>query len=591
MPFPLPEREAERLQELKELGLLDSPPDPAFDDLVELASEWCEVPIAAVSLVDAERQWFKARLGLPVDQTPREHSFCTHALLRPDALMEVRDAATDPRFADNPLVTGEPGIRFYAGAPLLSSRGHALGALCVIDRRPRELTPRQRRALAVLARQVGTLIELRRKKVLLEQQERFLMAVIESLHEGVVIRDCQRRLLLANQSACDILGLPLLDSLGKVPDPDPQAWCHMDGRPMPMSDWPDERTLRDGRSLSGEQARLRRRDGRELIIETNTRPLLRERRIEGVVASIRDITERHEALQRLRDSEARLRNIADNVPALIAYVDAGQVLRFCNHAIERWTGRGAADAQGRPLAELLGAAEYASHRPHLQAALAGERREFGLWAAMPGEPRFLHFSYVPDCCEQGRVRGFYLLASDLTPMKNLEIQLAAEARFDTLTGLPNRRHFHEQLELALLRAQRHGTRLALAFADLDGFKQINDRLGHAQGDAVLQEFARRLRASVRGTDFVARLAGDEFTVLLEDVQQAHELEPLARKILAALRVPMELAGGERLPIRCSLGLALAQPGERAASLLERADAAMYRVKSGGRDGYEIADGT
>lgn len=588
MQFPLPEREAERLQELRDLGLLDTPPDPAFDDLVRLASEWCEVPIAAVSLVDAERQWFKAKVGLAASQTPREQSFCSHALLRPDELMEVRDASLDPRFVDNPLVTDDPGIRFYAGAPLLTSHGHALGALCVIDRQPRELTPRQRQALAVLARQVGTLIELRRKQAQLEQQERFLMAVIESLHEGVVIRDCQRRLLLANQSASDILGLPLLESLGKVPDPDPLAWRHMDGRPMPMADWPDERTLSDGRSLSGELSRLRRRDGHELIIETNTRPLMRDKRVDGVVASIRDISERHEALQRLRDSEARLRSINDNVPALIAYVDLQQRMSFCNHAILLWTGRAPQEVQGHTLTELLNAAEYDSHREHVLAALAGERREFGLWSAMPGTPRFLQFSYVPDCCELGRVRGFYVLGSDLTKMKNLEIQLASEARFDALTGLPNRRHFHEELDQALLRAQRHGTHLALGFADLDGFKQINDQHGHLLGDAVLQEFGRRLRASVRQTDLVARLAGDEFTVLLEDVQQVHELEPLARKILAALRQPMVL-DGLSLQIRCSLGLALAAPRERAAALLERADAAMYRVKSGGRDGYAIAE--
>ena len=148
-------------------------------------------------------------------------------------------------------------------------------------------------------------------------------------------------------------------------------------------------------------------------------------------------------------------------------------------------------------------------------------------------------------------------------------------------------HFHEQLEQGLLRAQRHGSELALGFLDLDGFKQINDRHGHAIGDAVLQEFGRRLRQSLRQTDFVARLAGDEFTVLLEDVQRAHELDALAQKVLAAIRQPFVLAGGLQLAVRTSLGLALAISGEGAAALMARADSAMYRVKSEGRDGYVI----
>ncbi|WP_349745145.1 bifunctional diguanylate cyclase/phosphodiesterase [Roseateles cavernae] len=587
MQFPLPAQELERLKDLQALGLLDSARDPAFDDLVSLAAEWCEVPIAAISLVDANRQWFKARCGLDAGETPRDQSFCTHAILKPDELMQVRDALLDPRFADNPLVTGELGIRFYAGAPLLSTKGYALGALCVIDRKPRELTASQQRALIILARQVGMLIELRRKRSQLEQQESFLLTVIESLHEGVVISDSSRRLTLANQSASEILGLPLHKDIGKVPTPDPSSWRDMEGRPLRPEDMPAERTLRGGEVLSKVYTRLRRRDGSDRVLEHNTRPLKRNGGIDGVVVSFSDVTDKLTALQQLRDSEARLRGITDNVPALIAYVDGAQRVRFCNRVALEWGQRSAEQVLDHPLESMMGATEYASHREHVLAALAGQRREFGFWSAVPGEPRFLQFSYVPDCCDKGNVQGFFVLASDLTAMKNLEIQLAAEARFDALTGLPNRRHFHEQLDQGLLRAQRHGTRLALGFLDLDGFKLINDQHGHAIGDAVLKEFGRRLRASVRQTDFVARLAGDEFTVLLEDVQQAHELAPLARKILAAIRAPFELAGGLQLPVRTSLGLALAGSGERAAALVERADAAMYRAKSQGRDDYVI----
>ncbi|MBS0630700.1 MAG: PAS domain S-box protein [Verrucomicrobia bacterium] len=144
-------------------GLLDTPPEREFDDIAALAAEICGAPIALVSLVDEKRQWFKARVGYEAQETPRDVSFCAHALELDDLLI-VPDATTDPRFADNPLVRGEPGIRFYAGAPLKTEAGDTLGTLCVIDRRARQLSERERRALRVLADNVIHLIRLRRSE-------------------------------------------------------------------------------------------------------------------------------------------------------------------------------------------------------------------------------------------------------------------------------------------------------------------------------------------------------------------------------------------------------------------------------------------
>jgi GAF domain-containing protein len=135
---PLPDNEAERLAALHALLILDTPPEQRFDKIAEFAASEFDVPIALISLIDRERQWFKARVGLPVCETGRDISFCGHAILAP-GIMVVSDALLDPRFADNPLVTGEPGIRFYAGAPLTMPSGAALGTLCLIDRRPRTL--------------------------------------------------------------------------------------------------------------------------------------------------------------------------------------------------------------------------------------------------------------------------------------------------------------------------------------------------------------------------------------------------------------------------------------------------------------------
>ena len=153
MNYPIPENEAERLNTLRGYGILDTHPEDRFDDLTRLATLICGTPISLISLVDEDRQWFKSKTGLQVCQTPREEAFCAHAIMSPELLL-VPDASQDPRFATNPLVLGELHVRFYAGAPLTAPNGHHLGALCVIDRVPRQLSREQLESLRILSRQV-----------------------------------------------------------------------------------------------------------------------------------------------------------------------------------------------------------------------------------------------------------------------------------------------------------------------------------------------------------------------------------------------------------------------------------------------------
>ncbi|WP_235578281.1 GAF domain-containing protein [Pseudorhodoferax sp. Leaf267] len=155
------EREAKRLKALISLAILDTTAERAYDDVTRMASVVCGTPIALISMVDRNRQWFKAAVGLRVRETPRDLAFCAHAILNPHELMVVRDALQDPRFASNDRVTGDPAIRFYAAAPLLTSSGDALGTLCVIDRRPRILSETQLEHLAFLAREVVSMLEAR----------------------------------------------------------------------------------------------------------------------------------------------------------------------------------------------------------------------------------------------------------------------------------------------------------------------------------------------------------------------------------------------------------------------------------------------
>src|ERR1017187_10234802 len=146
MKAPLPTNEAERLAALKEYHILDTGTEQSYDDITTLAAHICEVPIAMISLVDEVRQWFKSRLGVEQQQTPREVAFCAHAILQNEPFI-VRDATRDRRLADSALVTGEPHIRFYAGIPLINPEGLALGTLCVVDHQPRRLTTAQQKAL------------------------------------------------------------------------------------------------------------------------------------------------------------------------------------------------------------------------------------------------------------------------------------------------------------------------------------------------------------------------------------------------------------------------------------------------------------
>ncbi|MFO1515269.1 MAG: GAF domain-containing protein [Verrucomicrobiota bacterium] len=167
----IPKNEVKRLKVLWQYDVLDTVPEEVFDDLTDLAAHICEAPVALISLVDENRQWFKAKIGTSLKETSRDISFCAHAILNDDLLL-ISDATKDPRFRDNPLVTGPQKIRFYAGAPLVTPDGHALGTLCVLDKKPRKLRSEQQKALRVLARHVVSQLELRRHaKELVEVRE------------------------------------------------------------------------------------------------------------------------------------------------------------------------------------------------------------------------------------------------------------------------------------------------------------------------------------------------------------------------------------------------------------------------------------
>lgn len=285
-------------------------------------------------------------------------------------------------------------------------------------------------------------------------------------------------------------------------------------------------------------------------------------------------------------SEKRLRLITDNLPVLIAYLDREQRFRFGNATFERWFGVTPENLVGMSIAELMGEDAARQGAASLDGAFAGHATTCQMRLLIQGAPRVLEGVYIPDLQPDGSVAGVYALKHDMTHVKEVEEQLTRLARVDTLTGLANRRSFNETLQGVLARAARHGRAPALAYLDVDHFKRINDSHGHGVGDEVLKEFGERLRACVRASDTPARLSGDEFVVILEEIGSREEAEGIAAKIVATMRAPFATGAG-MLAVSASVGVALWRPGQGEDSLLAAADGALYAAKEGGRDRYVV----
>ena len=435
------------------------------------------------------------------------------------------------------------------------------------------------------------------------------------------------------------------------------------------------------------------------------------------------IRERTNAEASLRDSERRVRMITDNTPALIGYVDSDLRYRYANATYFDWFGRRPEDMLGRSMRDILGEVAYSVREPHILAALAGKEATFDVSPAVSGFNRYAHTRYVPDRRPDGSVAGFYILASDVTALKQSEEQLRSSEKrlslalegselalfdwtigtgevflseqwsvmlggrpeltrttfaalaqithpddkpflqrafrdalkgvtshyqaehrvrsnagawiwihshgqvtardaagfatrmvgtsaevterkraeqelaqsrteleraawYDALTGLPNRNLLMDRLEQVLARSRRSRQLLALLYLDLDGFKAINDSLGHAGGDVLLRQFADRLRRTVRTSDTVARMSGDEFVVLLEDLRDAKDADAIARTVIEAARKEFTVESTALL-VTTSIGIAFTRGENSGTELLKRADAALYKAKRAGRDRYHI----
>lgn len=564
--------ETDRLTALWNMAILDTPAQRDFDEVTRLAALALGSKSAAVSLVDDRRAWFKSRLCMPATEAPREHAFCTLAL---DSVVPIviLDTHADVRCEGNPLTLGPDGYRFYAGAPIVTSAGHCLGTLCVLDRQPRDnVPPEQVQALADLAGIVTGLIEARRFRQIGE----IATQVVDVTSDAILCVDGAGAITFWNRAAEVMFGHSSAQAIGQPLDiilPATHAAAHHRGFARASA---GGRTTLVGKSV---ELTAKRIDSSEFPIELS---LARWGSLEGgynFAGIIRDATARRMLEREREQAKAFLDTVVDHLPAMLFVKDA-ETKRYLlvNRAGEELTGKSRNDMIGKTDPELF--AQGTGYEQRDKAALAVKSVHlFESEFERPGGDSVTLRTKRIVVDGPNREREYIVgMSEDVTETRKAQAQVQHLAHYDSLTGLRNRGSFVDEID-RLIAAEAP---FALISIDLDRFKAVNDQFGHLAGDAALAQIGDRLRAVAMVATTLARVGGDEFALIVTGPALAERSRILAATIVTALASPI-VTRWATVQLGSSVGIALApDDGDTTEELRQHADLALYRAKQQGR---------
>jgi len=525
----------------------------------------------------------------------------THPIL--GALLASRRSVLIPDTALHPgwqRHHGAEHVRNWMGVPLLAA-DRVIGLYAVDKAVPGFFTSEHLRFTEALAPHAALAIRNARLYEQMQRSEERFRALVDNSNEVVSLLDREGVTLYSSQSSAAILGDPVEDLVGQT------AFERVHPEDRAEVQVLFQTCLRSPGFPLVSEFRLRHRSGSWRTVEAVLVNRLDDPSVAAAVLNFRDVTDRKRSQQKIEDLNRDLRRQVAEFETLLEVIPIGIGIArdpACrriegNPYMTRLMGGTPREniSFSAPPEEVLPTARlYRDGQPlapedlpmQRAAAQGAEVVDMEMDVVRDGEKVATILGYAaPLFDEGGRPRGAIGASLDITERKRAEEQIKSLAYHDALTGLPNRRLFQDRLSVAVAQAHRNGQRLAVLYLDLDRFKPVNDSLGHAAGDRLIQDVAERLRTCLREGDTVARLGGDEFTLLLPGVSQVVDAARVAEKVLDTLRVPFQIEGRE-IFATASIGISLyPEDGHDVETLVKNADAAMYRAKQQGRDNYQL----